>query len=190
MRISEAEHRFIKEYWRKNFPRSSVYLFGSRADDQRRGGDIDILVINDEKLSIRDKVGFLGEFMNRFGEQKIDLVSFRYDENLPFKNIAYPPQFLYEQRIRNHQRIATRTWSGKESAASFAALFSKLFIETDDRCLCFGFGVRVKWRTSSRAVYFLSLNFRSWRKRLACASCYNIQSNDLARVLAQARRLR
>lgn len=88
MRISSEEHRFIKEYWQSNFPGSTVYLFGSRADDSQRGGDIDLMVINDKTITISDKVNFLSAFMNSFGEQKIDLTTFTYQEDRPFKHVA------------------------------------------------------------------------------------------------------
>ena len=88
MRISSAEHEFIKEYWQRNFPGSSVYLFGSRADETGKGGDIDLMVISHKTITISDKVNFLSVFMTRFGEQKVDLVAFTYQEDLPFKNVA------------------------------------------------------------------------------------------------------
>ena len=88
MRISAAEHQFIKNYWQSNFPNSTVYLFGSRADDKQRGGDIDLLVLNDARISLPQKISFLGGFMNALGEQKIDLVTYTYQETPPFKRIA------------------------------------------------------------------------------------------------------
>ena len=88
MRISNSEQQFIKNYWQSNFPNSSVYLFGSRADDKQRGGDIDILVLNDEQIKLPQKISFLSAFMTQFGEQKIDLVTFTFKDDLPFKNIA------------------------------------------------------------------------------------------------------
>ena len=88
MRISNSEHQFIRNYWHRNFPNSTVYLFGSRADDNQRGGDIDLLVLNDEKITLLQKINFLGGFLKELGEQKVDLVTYTYSENTPFKRIA------------------------------------------------------------------------------------------------------
>ena len=88
MRISATEHHFIKSYWQRNFPKATIYLFGSRADDAKKGGDIDLLIFNDEKITILQKIKFLGNFMLQFGEQRIDLVTYTYSKNVPFKNIT------------------------------------------------------------------------------------------------------
>jgi len=88
MRLSTELRHFIKDYWLKKFPKATVYLFGSRVDDNKKGGDIDLLILNDEKISLSDKTNFLSQFIINFGEQKIDLVSYNYDEDVPFKRIA------------------------------------------------------------------------------------------------------
>ncbi len=88
MRISDLQHQFIKNYWRNHFPNAKVYLFGSRSNDALRGGDIDLLVLDKERIKLTQKIGFLSAFMQQFGEQKIDLVTFTFDEEVPFKNIA------------------------------------------------------------------------------------------------------
>ena len=88
MRISDSQHQFIKGYWQSKFPNAEVYLFGSRTSDALRGGDIDLLVLDKERIKLSEKIGFLSAFMQQFGEQKIDLVTFTFDEEVPFKNIA------------------------------------------------------------------------------------------------------
>ena len=52
---------------------ASVYLFGSRLDDQKVGGDIDLLVVS-EKLTRRDLRKIRLDFYEKFGEQKIDIL--------------------------------------------------------------------------------------------------------------------
>lgn len=56
---------------------AQVYLFGSRVDDQRRGGDID-LYVTETNLSLEDqldaKLKFLVKIKQQLGEQRIDLV--------------------------------------------------------------------------------------------------------------------
>jgi predicted nucleotidyltransferase len=54
-----------------------VWLFGSRADDGARGGDIDLLVRPDPaagRPSLMDKVRLLGRLEEALGERRIDIV--------------------------------------------------------------------------------------------------------------------
>jgi uncharacterized protein len=53
---------------------TNVFLFGSRTDMQRRGGDIDWFIRNENVLTIEAKVSFLAELKLKIGEQKIDVV--------------------------------------------------------------------------------------------------------------------
>ena len=64
------------------------YLFGSKADDEALGGDIDILIIDFRKLTFSENCAIKFEFMKRFGEKKIDLVSFTESDKSPFKDLA------------------------------------------------------------------------------------------------------
>jgi predicted nucleotidyltransferase len=53
---------------------AEVWLFGSRADDSRRGGDIDLYIetdIDKNLVALRSKL--LRKLEDIFGEQKIDL---------------------------------------------------------------------------------------------------------------------
>ena len=52
-----------------------MYLFGSRVDDSKKGGDIDILVLTDRKLHHTDLFKMKQVFFSKFGEQKMDVVS-------------------------------------------------------------------------------------------------------------------
>ncbi len=55
-----------------------IYLFGSRTDDSKLGGDIDLLVLcssPEEKARLQDlKYRILGKIYAAIGEQKIDLL--------------------------------------------------------------------------------------------------------------------
>lgn len=55
MRISEDEILVIKSAILKRDPDAEIYLFGSRACDDKKGGDIDLLIIS-HSLSFSDKV--------------------------------------------------------------------------------------------------------------------------------------
>ena len=63
-----------------------VYLFGSRAQDDKRGGDIDILIFSNI-LTHRQKRLIRGQICDRIGEQKIDIIVAK-DTTSPFVRIA------------------------------------------------------------------------------------------------------
>ncbi len=88
MRLKKDIAEFIRNYVKENFPDAKVYLFGSRADDNKKGGDIDVLILTNEKLSFPDLSKMRIDFYKVFGEQKIDLINFTYTEETPFKGIA------------------------------------------------------------------------------------------------------
>jgi predicted nucleotidyltransferase len=77
MRISEKEIELIKNLAVKSFGKNTkVFLFGSRTADNKRGGDIDLFITNNEKskLTFLAKIDFLTELKILIGEQKIDVV--------------------------------------------------------------------------------------------------------------------
>ena len=56
--------------------RSRIWLFGSRADDTRLGGDIDLLVETDVELSNRAQAicKIYGAIIMALGERKVDVL--------------------------------------------------------------------------------------------------------------------
>lgn len=88
MRITTQEQHFIKQYWQNLLPNSTVYLFGSRTNDLKKGGDIDLLILNTDDIKLSEKISFLSAFMLAFQEQKIDIVTYTYMQGAPFKSIA------------------------------------------------------------------------------------------------------
>ena len=74
MRLKKEEIEIIKTTVQKHLPKSDVYLFGSRVDDSKRGGDIDILIMGteDENRSALREIRI--ELKERLGDQKIDLL--------------------------------------------------------------------------------------------------------------------
>jgi predicted nucleotidyltransferase len=77
MRISEYEIESIKSLAHRHFGKDvQVFLFGSRAEDQKRGGDIDLFISNPNsaQLKIKAKVNFIADLIFQIGEQKIDVV--------------------------------------------------------------------------------------------------------------------
>ncbi len=54
---------------------AKVYLFGSRVDDTKKGGDIDLYLEVDDKQSVFEKkLTLLSELRKNLGDQKIDLI--------------------------------------------------------------------------------------------------------------------
>ena len=74
MRLSRDELEAIREKLQKLFPDGRGFLFGSRTDDNRRGGDIDILVLTSQPAPDQLRRIVLLELENRLGEQRIDLL--------------------------------------------------------------------------------------------------------------------
>ena len=88
MRITNEQACFLKTAISKIMPDAKTYLFGSRADDKRKGGDIDILVIAEKQLTLQQVRDIRIAFCKKFGDQKLDIVSFRNDESSTFKELA------------------------------------------------------------------------------------------------------
>lgn len=88
MRLKKEIREFLTGYVNENFTDAKVYLFGSRTDDNMKGGDIDILILTNEKLGFSSLSQMRINFYKNFGEQKIDLINFTYQDNDPFKDIA------------------------------------------------------------------------------------------------------
>jgi predicted nucleotidyltransferase len=78
MRLNENQINAIKTAVAQHFsPESQVFLFGSRADDTKKGGDIDLLVettLTGTKLQ-EARLLTMGTIQRAIGEQKIDIVT-------------------------------------------------------------------------------------------------------------------
>jgi predicted nucleotidyltransferase len=76
IRLSRKQIAIIKEAARTYFGGSSKeYLFGSRVDDLKMGGDIDLLIDTDSSKDLLNKnMKFLAKLNMPLGEQKIDVI--------------------------------------------------------------------------------------------------------------------
>lgn len=75
MRLKTSEINIIKNCFIKVFQHGDLYLFGSRVDDNKKGGDIDLYIIPKTKKDLTlKKIDFLVELKKSLGEQKIDIV--------------------------------------------------------------------------------------------------------------------
>lgn len=88
MRVTKEQAEFFKSRIKVILPKSAVYLFGSRTDNCQKGGDIDILVIGERKLTGQEKRDIKIAFSKKMGWQKIDIVSYKNDEQSNFKYIV------------------------------------------------------------------------------------------------------
>ena len=86
MRLSAHEINSIKDTIKSVDQNARIYLFGSRVDNKKRGGDIDLLIFS-QKLKEEDRFRIKRDLWEQIGEQKIDIIIAR-DESDPFTRIA------------------------------------------------------------------------------------------------------
>lgn len=88
MRLKDIEIEAIKAAFVEVFGEGQIYLFGSRVDDNKKGGDIDLYLCPKEIKDISGKkIDFLVKLKREIGDQKIDVVIGRGFE-LPIEKIA------------------------------------------------------------------------------------------------------
>jgi predicted nucleotidyltransferase len=94
MRLSDQQRSIIRTAVAESFgAEANVWLFGSRVDDDARGGDIDLYIessTDDADAIVESKLRFLVAMYKSLGEQKIDVVIRRpgFKGNLPIYDIA------------------------------------------------------------------------------------------------------
>jgi predicted nucleotidyltransferase len=77
MRVSDKNVAIFKNTIHSVFPgETKVFLFGSRVDDNKRGGDIDLMVVSDLRSNALEtaKIMAITKIQMALGEQKIDLI--------------------------------------------------------------------------------------------------------------------
>jgi predicted nucleotidyltransferase len=86
MRITPIQKHIICEAAEKHFgPDVHIWLFGSRVNDQAKGGDIDLYIepsIQNVADLVMAKLQFLRDLHKKMGEQKIDVVLRRPNSSL------------------------------------------------------------------------------------------------------------
>ena len=87
MRLNQYEINSIKKCFQTTFQTGMIYLFGSRVDDTKKGGDIDLYIVTQDSDKVRKKINFLTQLKNLIGEQKIDVV-LSYDKTTPIEKEA------------------------------------------------------------------------------------------------------
>jgi len=78
MRLTNYEINSIKYIFKDIFKSGNISLFGSRVDETKKGGDIDLYIELNEQLSVKDmldkKSKFRLKLYDKIGEQKIDVI--------------------------------------------------------------------------------------------------------------------
>jgi predicted nucleotidyltransferase len=78
MRLTAQQQATVRDTVAETFGSDSqVRLFGSRVDDTKRGGDIDLLVSttqSDLSTLMRAEIALITKLQMRLGEQKIDVL--------------------------------------------------------------------------------------------------------------------
>jgi predicted nucleotidyltransferase len=88
LRLTTFEIDAIKQSSQEVFgPRVEVSLFGSRVDDAKKGGDIDLYINAPTGNDLKHKIKFLLSLEQKIGEQKIDVI-LAVDKNRPIEQQA------------------------------------------------------------------------------------------------------
>ena len=87
MRISEYEKEVIIDAVKSVDPAARLWLFGSRADNSKKGGDIDLGILS-EKIDVMEEIEIRQKICDKIGEQKIDLVVSKDGQQAFFKHIV------------------------------------------------------------------------------------------------------
>ena len=87
MRITKEQSRFIIDSVHHHIDKNAeVWLFGSRCDDRKKGGDIDLYIESETIQSpLLSRIYLKIALETLFEEQKIDVIY--HDKNLPYKPI-------------------------------------------------------------------------------------------------------
>jgi predicted nucleotidyltransferase len=90
MRLSSFEQNSIVTNFRNYFPNSKLYLFGSRIDDTKKGGDIDLYIeTTSNEYDYLKVLELNSKIQDEIGWQKIDIVVNKIDkkqDKLIYKN--------------------------------------------------------------------------------------------------------
>jgi predicted nucleotidyltransferase len=96
MRITDDEKNTIVNAIGKIDSEAPIWLFGSRTDDNKKGGDIDIAVLS-KKIGIMEKIRIKRSICDKIGEQKIDLFVSEHGNEAFFKSAVEDGIKLNEQ---------------------------------------------------------------------------------------------
>jgi predicted nucleotidyltransferase len=93
MRIKKSEKELFLSVIQAIDAEAEVYLFGSRTDDNLKGGDIDLLILSG-KLDFNDKLLIKKRIFEKIEEQKIDILIGQNSEDPFIKSIMKNAELL------------------------------------------------------------------------------------------------
>lgn len=70
MRLTDTELSVLREELRAVDPFGRAYLFGSRVDDSRRGGDIDVFFEVTRQIDLKSALALEYRLISRCGEKR------------------------------------------------------------------------------------------------------------------------
>ncbi len=88
VRLKEKEIKAIKDIIQSFDKEARVYIYGSRADLSKKGGDIDILVVS-SKISLEQELKIKAKLLVALGDRKIDLVVSKSPTENTFTDLIY-----------------------------------------------------------------------------------------------------
>ena len=90
MRLSEEEKNKIIQCAKDFFGNEiKLYLFGSRVDDDKKGGDIDLFLESEEGVDMQTQIQFLAAIYKNITQRKVDLlIKTPSSKKLPIYNTA------------------------------------------------------------------------------------------------------
>ena len=75
MRLTEEHKNKLIALAKNCFePDFKLYLFGSRVDESKKGGDIDLFIDSNHDINIQQQIHFLREINKNITQRKVDLV--------------------------------------------------------------------------------------------------------------------
>jgi predicted nucleotidyltransferase len=97
MRISEDQKNLMIDAVKNTDPEAKLWLFGSRTDDSKKGGDIDIAILSEKiKKDVMQEIQVRRFICDRIGEQKIDIVTSIEGKEAFFRMAVEKGILLYE----------------------------------------------------------------------------------------------
>ncbi|GAB6391469.1 MAG: nucleotidyltransferase domain-containing protein [Treponematales bacterium] len=95
MRITDKTKTAIINSVHDADPAAKVWLFGSRVDNTKRGGDIDIAILS-SKIGVMEKIKIRRHICQQIGEQKIDILVSAAGKEAFFRLMIEQGVLLYE----------------------------------------------------------------------------------------------
>jgi len=89
MRLSKRVIKILEDNIKKSFGNVDVYLFGSRVDDTKRGGDIDLAIDNNlpREQFRKKRATFFANLIRIDFDYSVDIVDFNTNDELLYNEI-------------------------------------------------------------------------------------------------------